>query len=137
MFVIRYNTLKIAKMEATKTTTEEDRATRFITPTKQRPVFQAWNTYSGYVVNPGVWKEWEFRREDGHLVGGETTATSLAGAIEALFKYIQAQKRWLNDEQKFEIYMIDGTPDPNNQGSAKLIPCYKISIRQAKKYKVI
>ena len=101
----------------------------YITPTKERPVFQATNTYEGYILNDfQTYKDWSIVN-----MVGETTATTLPGAMQALFTHIQS-KSWMM-KATFVIEMIDGSVD--KYGDPIRAKVYQISMRQAKKFGLI
>ena len=102
----------------------------YITPTKQRPVFQVWNTYAGYVVTDyRTYMEWEIKSDACHVVG-ETTAIDLPGAMEALFSHIKLN--FGMTKSAFVIEMLDGTMDKN--GEPKRARIFTISMSQALEY---
>ena len=102
----------------------------YITPTKQRPVFQVWNTYAGYVVTDcRTYMEWEIKSDAGPVVG-ETTAIDLPGAMEALFSHIKLN--FGMTKSAFAIEMLDGTMDKN--GAPKRTRIFTISMSQALEY---
>lgn len=102
----------------------------YITPTKERPVFQVWNTYTGYVVTDCCsYKEWEIKSNTCHAVG-ETTAIDLPGAMEELFSHIRLNPGMI--KSAFTIEMLDGTADRN--GDTKRTRVFTLSMRQARKY---
>lgn len=105
----------------------------YIIPTKENPVFQVLNTYEGYVVNDyNTYKGWSIKNDERWAVG-ETTAPNLPDAMQALFAHIQSNP----DKQKavYVIEMIDGAYD--KYGDPIRVPVYKISMRQAKRFKLI
>ena len=102
----------------------------YITPTKQRPVFQVWNTYAGYVVTDyRTYMEWEIKSDICHVVG-ETTAIDLPGAMEALFSHIKLNLGMT--KSAFAIEMLDGTMD--KYGEPKRNRIFTISMSQALEY---
>lgn len=102
----------------------------YIIPTKQRPVFQVWNTYAGYVVTDcRTYMEWEIKSDACHVVG-ETTAIDLPGAMEALFSHIKLN--FGMTKSAFAIEMLDGTMDKN--GEPKRTRIFTISMSQALEY---
>lgn len=102
----------------------------YITPTKQRPVFQVWNTYAGYVVTDyRTYMEWKIKSDICHAVG-ETTAIDLPGAMEALFSHIKLNLGMT--KSAFAIEMLDGTMDKN--GEPKRTRIFTISMSQALEY---
>lgn len=105
----------------------------YIIPTKENPVFQVLNMYEGYIVNDhNTYKDWSIKNENAWVVG-ETTATTLPGAMQALFSHIESNPD--KERAKYVIEMIDGTCD--KYGGPIRVPVYKISMRQAKKFKLI
>jgi len=105
----------------------------YITPTKDNPVFISQNMYSGYIID-SEYKDWESKNEQ-YWVCGETTALTLTDAIEAIHKHIQNCKEYINPDTKFDVYMLDGTCD--KYGEPIRTKCYSISMKQAKKFKLI
>jgi hypothetical protein len=106
---------------------------KYIIPTKENPVFRVINTYEGYIVNDcPLYKGWQVKNEQS-WVCGETSATSLPGAMEALFKHIQNNPD--KEAAKYTIEMIDGTVDKWGEPVYQIV--YKISMKQAKKFKII
>lgn len=102
----------------------------YIAPTKQRPVFQVWNTYAGYVVTDyRTYMEWKIKSDICHMVG-ETTATDLPGTMEALFSHIGMSGDTV--ESGFTIEMLDGTTDKN--GEPRRTRVFTLSTKQARKY---
>lgn len=89
--------------------------------------------YSGYYIN-SYYKEWEVKN-DMCWICGETTSTNLTEAIQILHKHIFESKEYIKNNTKFDIYMIDGKID--RFGHPIRIKCYSISMKQAKKYKLI
>lgn len=104
----------------------------YITPTKERPVFQIWNTYTGYVVTDISYKEWRIKNDNCNI-GGETSATTLPDAMETLFKHIEQNPDYT--KSSFTIEMIDGSV--NKYGEPNRVKCYSISMKQAKKFNLI
>lgn len=105
----------------------------YITPTKENPVFRVINTYEGYIVNDcHTYKMWNIKNDTCNMVG-ETSATSLPGAMEALFKHIQNNPD--KEAAKYTVEIIDGTVDKRGEPVYRTV--YKISMKQAKKFKVI
>ena len=102
----------------------------YITPTKEAPIFQVWNTYVGYVVTDYCsYKDWEIKTNNCHMVG-ETTATDLPGAMEALFSHIGMSGDMV--ESGFTIEMLDSTTDKN--GEPRRTRVFTLSTKQARKY---
>ena len=101
----------------------------YITPTKESPVFHIINTFEGYIVNDfHTYKDW--------CVGnsiGETTATNLPDAMQALFAHIQ-MNNW-KEKASYVIEMIDGTVD--KWGDPIYTKVYSLSMKQAKKFGLI
>ncbi len=106
--------------------------TDFITPTKERPIFKALNTYFGY-IETGVYKDWEIN--DGtNYIGGRTFALSFADAVNRLHDWIK-ENQWALDSQykaSFEIYVFYG--DLDKYGSPVDQKVYSISASKAKKF---
>lgn len=106
---------------------------KYITPTKECPIFRIMNTYEGYIVNDYLtYKNWEIKTEE-HWTVGETSATSLPDAMQALFEHIRNNPDKV--KAKYVIEMLDGTAD--KWGDPIYVTVYKISMTQAKKFKVI
>ena len=106
----------------------------YINPTKENPVFVAENSYSGYIVNEYLYKGWEVKNEQ-QWICGETTALHLTDAISETHKHIQAFGNSINKDAKFVIFMIDGSVD--KFGEPIRTKCYSISMKDAKKFKLI
>lgn len=106
---------------------------QYITPTKEHPVFRIMNTYEGYIVNDyQTYKGWEIKT-DARWTVGETSATNLPDAMQVLFEHIQNNSDKV--EAKYAIEMIDGTTDKCGDPIYKMV--YKISMKQAKQFKLI
>jgi hypothetical protein len=103
----------------------------YITPTSETPVFVSTNMNTGEVICGG-YKEWELKT-DKYFIGGYVTALNLTDAICLTHKYMKEHD--LNKNTKFEITMIDGTTD--KYGDPVRVKCYSISMRQAKKYRIL
>lgn len=102
----------------------------YITPTKEAPIFQVWNTCVGYVVTDYCsYKDWEIKTNN-CLTVGETTATDLPGAMEALFSHIGMSGDVVGSG--FTIEMLDGSTDKN--GEPRRTRVFTLSTRQARKY---
>ncbi len=108
-------------------------ATSYITPTKERPVFVSINTYTGYKIN-GCYKDWELQTEKSLRVG-DTTALNLTDAIRETHEYIKENQEYIEEFVKFEINMIDGSVD--KWGDPIMVKCYSISMKQAKRFRII
>ena len=106
---------------------------KYITPTKENPVFVAQNMFTGYCMR-GCYKDWEVRNEK-RWISGETTALTLLDAIQRTYEFINEHNEFINESTKFEIYMIDGSID--KFGDPIRIKCYSISMKQAKKFRII
>lgn len=104
----------------------------YIKPTKQHPIFQVVNTYVGYVVNDNGYKEWEITNES-LCTRGYTTATSFQEAMDSLFMHIKENSDY--KKSTFAIEMIDGSV--NEYGEPIRVKCYSITMRQAKKFRII
>jgi len=105
----------------------------YIIPTKENPVFRVVNAYEGYTVNDfGTYKDWSIKN-DKRWATGETTAPNLPDAMQALFAHIRMND-W-KQKASYVIEMIDGSCD--KFGDVIYIPVYKITMKQAKKYKLI
>ena len=105
----------------------------YIIPTKENPVFRVVNAYEGYIVNDYLtYKEWSIKN-DKRWMTGETTSPNLPGAMEALFDHIKSNPDKV--KAKYVVEMIDGSCD--KFGDVIYIPVYKITMKQAKKYKLI
>lgn len=105
----------------------------YITPSKEKPVFVAQNMYSGYYID-SPYKDWEVRNKERWVVG-ETTSLNLIGAIKAVFDHIKENAQDLSPETKFQIDMIDGSYD--KYGDPIRVKCYSISVKQAKKFRLL
>jgi hypothetical protein len=110
-----------------------DMKNEYITPTVECPVFVAQNSYSGYVIT-SIYKRWESINER-YEVCGDTTALNLTDAIVAVHNHIRECGEYINKGAKFEVYMIDGTC--NGQGEPIRVKCYSVTMREAKKYRII
>ncbi|GHV18131.1 hypothetical protein FACS1894169_14380 [Bacteroidia bacterium] len=105
----------------------------YITPTKNNPVFIVINTYEGYIVNDYcMYKDWQIKTDNCHTVG-ETTEITLHGAMGKLFEHIQDNTD--KESAKYAIEMIDGTVDRFGDVVHKTV--YKITMKEAKKFKII
>jgi hypothetical protein len=105
----------------------------YIQPTKEYPIFQIINTYEGYIVNDYLtYKNWEVKNSERWTVG-ETSATNLPDAMQALFEHIKNNSDKV--KAKYIIEMIDGTAD--KYGDPIHTPVYKISMKQAKRFRLI
>lgn len=103
----------------------------YITPTTESPIFISTNMYTGEVICGG-YKEWELKAGE-YLIGGYVTALNLTEAIRLTHEFIKEHD--LNKDTKFEITMIDGTTD--KYGDPVRVKCYSITMREAKKYRII
>lgn len=106
---------------------------KYITPTKDHPVFVAQNMYSGDFID-SVYKDWEVKNAE-KWVTGETTSTNLPDAIQAVFDHIKENAEYLSPETKIQVDMIDGSYD--KWGDPIRVKCYSISVKQAKKFRII
>lgn len=105
----------------------------YIIPTKENPVFQVVNAYEGYIVNDYLtYKEWSIKNNERWVVG-ETTATNLPDAMQALFAHIRMND-W-KQKASYVIEMIDGSCD--KFGDPVYTKVYKITMKQAKKFRLI
>lgn len=110
-----------------------DNKTDYIKPTKDHPIFKCFNDYFGYIENT-IYKEWEIH-EDNKWIVGSTFEVDLSRAILKLHDYIKEHKETLKSNTKFTIVMMDGSL--NNKGEINEVKCYSISMKQAKKFKLI
>lgn len=106
---------------------------KYITPTKENPVFVAQNMYSGYFID-SAYKNWSVKNAE-KWVTGETTSTNLPDAIQAVFDHIKENAEYLSPETKIQVDMIDGSYD--KWGDPIRVKCYSISVKQAKKFRII
>lgn len=131
LFVILDITHYICRIKSNKDT---DMAHNdYIIPTKEHPVFVAQNMYSGYFID-SEWKDWQVKNDEKWCVG-ETTSMNLLGAIRAVYDHIKENTEYLSPETKFQIDMIDGSYD--KYGDPVRVKCYSISVKQAKKFRII
>jgi len=106
---------------------------KYITPTKENPVFTGQNMYTGEFI-PSAYKGWEVKNDKQWIIG-DTMALSFTDAIEQIHEYIKENHEYNPPNTKFQIEMIDGSV--NKYGDPIRVPVYKISMRQAKRFKLI
>ena len=103
-----------------------------MTPTKEYPVFIAQNNYTGDCIG-GLYQNWEIKN-DQCWICGVTTAVTLTNAIKILHEYIRDNNEYMDENTKFDIYMLDGTC--NKFGEPTMVKCYSISIKKAKQFRI-
>ena len=109
------------------------KAIDYITPTVKEPVYQIINTYTGETITGLRFKDWKIKSEYG-TISGITSARDLKEAIVILLDYIRENSDYLS-KSSFVIEMINGSVDKH--GEPEIVKCYSISMRQAKKYRLI
>jgi len=82
-------------------------SSKYITPTKENPVFKAECDWFGF-IETGLYKDWFL--EEVNIVGA-TFALSFADAVNKLHEWISENYEVLTDfpKCKFTILMMDGT----------------------------
>jgi hypothetical protein len=101
-----------------------------ITPTKEDPVFNAYNDWFGFISN-GLYKDYMVDTGD-CLSCGHTFGVRFAKAVNDLHQWI-TENEWVFAEypkSKFGIEMIDGSL---KKGEVKYVKVYEISAAKAKK----
>jgi len=107
-------------------TENQDNKSKYIIPTKEKPVFKAECDFFGYIDGP--YKD--------HIIGNcvsNTFGVDFAMSINYLHKWIKdsdAINNW--PKCKFNLYVIDGSTD--KYGDPVMKKVYTISASKAKKY---
>lgn len=107
---------------------------KFITPTKESPVFRVMDMYTGFTITEVSYKCWMMDTHRGKL-GGETSAIDLLYAIEIVHNYFKENYENMNKGRRVAIEMVDGSLD--KYGEAQYTKCYTLSFAQAKKFNII
>lgn len=105
---------------------------KYITSTKERPIFKAVCHDFGYIER-GLYKEWNIITEKYDMIGS-TFALQLTDAITALHEFI-AEYDGITKKSKFEILMCDGSL--NQYGDPLEIKAYSINYNKAKLFRII
>jgi len=106
--------------------------TNNITPTKESPVFVAYNDYLGRIER-SLYKEWEIKEKDCWSCG-TTFALRFTDAIVELHKWIQDNEAFINEYPKsnFYIEVVNGSID--KKGNVVHTKVYSITAKKAKQY---
>lgn len=106
---------------------------KYITPSSKNPVYQIYNTYSGYDISTGLYKQWEIKKDEVWMTG-DTCATTLTDAIRILHDHIITNIYEIHPNSTFHIEMLNG--EIVNREISR-IKCYSISMKQAVKFGLI
>jgi len=101
---------------------------RYITPTKNRPVFTAYCDHFGS-ISTGMYNDW--------IVGnqvGETFALHYMDAVNMIHEWIRDHEEILDNYPKSKFFIEERNGSVDKDGDVKRRIVYTISARKAQKY---